>query len=410
MQKNVNHALEFSKYVKQNLIPTYNGVVSSDFIDFVYQSDLDNFIQHFELDKFFPEQSNDMQFMSSLRKEATVAIVSQIADINKDFFSYSIIGNNNILNLRTIIECLGFELILKTDFQLKDTLSEEDFQQLVNSRTHSNSIIEKANDGYLETSNENVFYFYNKENGFLWSVETRRGYFVVSSVLYGNIRDCLSRKDIKNKFQNASRLPYSDVYGFSMDMTHLPINQYEQIITNTEAVPEWLIIPHISFEDETNEDHLLLPNLDLIDDKVRFNLFGHIIENHNREELPKSDIHNIDSQLLNIPTETLKRELFMVDFLFDEVLNLHIYYTYFKNKGLKMSKAEVNHFVYNFFNNKSFSIKKIKDSDFVDFLSLFEAKDINIILLKESMLAEGFGISENIVEYIKLKAHSKTQH
>lgn len=113
MQEELKQIIEFSKYAKKHLIPLDNGIVSSDFINFIYNSNLDDFIEQFELYRFFADQVDDKEFMSEVRKEAMTAILSQVAEINNDFFSYSILGNNNIIQLRKIIESLGFELVLK---------------------------------------------------------------------------------------------------------------------------------------------------------------------------------------------------------------------------------------------------------------------------------------------------------
>lgn len=409
MEEDIDHIIKFSKYAKENLIPLTNGYVSKDFIHFVYQTDLSTFIEHFQLDMFFPEQYTDEAFMSEIRKDATVAVVSQIADINNDFFNYSIIGNNNIINLRGIIEGLGFKLALSTSFELTEELNEENFQAITKSGLHSYSSFEKLdNNKYKETSKENILYFHNEQTGFLWVVETRRNYFVFSSTLYGNIRKNKSTLDLRERFTDHSSLNCSDVFGFSMNMSELPVHCYDSIIMNAESVPEWLIVPTLGFDDVYNSNLGLFHHLNDLDESVRYAMFGEIIENWNIKRINKSNCHSISKELLSEDREMLKKELFTVAFLFNAWKNPSIFYEYFEAKGFNMTKKEINHFIYEFFSVETMMFKKLKSSEIVNVIDYFKPQTLKLIKTKDEQRL--YKIDESIEAYLHIKSGGAILH
>lgn len=410
MQEELKQIIEFSKYAKKHLIPLDNGIVSSDFINFIYNSNLDDFIEQFELYRFFADQVDDKEFMSEVRKEAMTAILSQVAVINNDFFSYSILGNNNIIQLRKIIESLGFELVLKKSYETKERVPLDYVNYVRKNNVHCYSIIEKDNEDYFERLKEDVYYFHNKQNGLLWQVETKRNYFVMSSMLYGNFRERPFSKDMKDQCYETTRLVYSDVYGFSYDMTHLPAYHYEQLSINLEFLPHWLIVPTLEFIDDCDSLFGLLNNASDVEPRSFSMMFDYFIDNLKKEQFRVSSLHNINPELFKINQRKLTKELFLIDFMFDAFVHPTIFYKYFERKGICMTKDEVNHFVYHFFNDKTLSIRKIKEKEFVDFVNLFDANELKLILPKEKMLIDSFGVEPTVMEYIKMKTMNIKLH
>lgn len=400
----VNSLINYGKDMEKNVIPVNShGFVPNAFIDFYLKCSLEEFIYSFKLDMYFPDHLEDTEEMKRIRQEATTAINSIIAKKNNDFFSYSILtGHNNIVSLNKLIKNLGFELIRKELIEFVNDVSLDEIHENVQSTLPMYKHFIQNHDingkiGFSEISKEHEYFYYNKENGFLWIVTTDHDYFVYRSEFFANVR--YRENGNVFQFEDAFLLPHSDIYAVSIDMSRLPIYTYESILSSFIPVKDWLIVPPI--DDPEIKTLKRIVDYNSIEKQQ---MFDSIIERNQTSEYIVNN-HNINKfkDFLN-SNASLKKEIYLTEIFFDCYSNPSWRMNYFNKKGIDKDELflqGLNHVALYRTTNR---LKDISNKEILEYLNIFGKREFLHITEKRDDLAKTYNISEDILDFIEFKA------
>lgn len=388
--------------LKEKYIPKNGKIVPKEFIDFVLNSNDVDFFQYFD---FVNVQIPNL-FL--IREELKKSLFSEIAIINQDFYNESIYNKeSSFIYLKNIIESLGFESI----HQIKDN---QTIFPRINNLEEVISFIEKSQfhkTTIKEPNDEHPFYsidyeiktymYYNSDNGFLWNVSTD-GKNIIKSDIFGNVS---KRDSFFNNFTNIQlhKLLYGDIYSFHMDMTTLPIHNYENILMYFKPVKEWFVFPNelfIRYYYEIQNIETLKNILDnqyknVFDPIFNYNCQGLFLENNlfaksqkfkdfDFEERGISDIINLTDYLCfgSICFDAFKDNLSKHLDITDKDLILLINY-YFKNEERKKLSSYSENEIYNFVKSLKRKYIKLILKNKNDFINIYNLKKETFYLIEE---------------------------
>lgn len=370
---NINEdILNFGKHLKTNYIPTKNNHVPSSFISFIFESSDDIFFDFFNLNKV--EDNNE--FNKKIRSSVMKSLLTEISIINNDYY-YNSFETNNTKDIYKLTYSLGFSLISKN-------ISEKEFL--------SDKTI--------------VSVFQNKEHGLLWEIESSNN-TVSSSIIYGNLSKKIRQPDLL--FMKTTRLLYSDIYGFSLDMKTLPVYQFELLLSFFTLIPKWIILPNINFKESVMFHKI---------EHETFSIPKKIIETIT-ENFEDDFFNNEPSFLLlnKLKTEypSVVLDFFLIDLIFDGYTNAELFFKYIRqiDEDTEWDLSSISSCAYTYF--KYFDINQIKnehknDQKIIEFLEKFKRKELISLYNKKDIFINTFKLSNIVLSYLEMRVNKSTVH
>ncbi len=402
--------VKFGAHLKENYIPIENNYVPNDFISFVLNCHNDVFFDFFNISSK-KEDINNPETRKQIRDDVTLSLFNEISTINQDFYHDSL-EQNSFIDLEEVILSLGFDKFDTYYFSFDEELEKETAFQFIDNieDTPINVHFKERKHSISAALQDRMIYYYHKEFGLLWEVQTHNDHYVSHSVVYGNIEKKSQRQGDLNHM-TSQRLSYSNIYGFFIDMKVLPLYKFDNLIIEYKFIKEWVILPYPDFKNSRFFHGLSNKYNNKI--KIPSNMIDSLVQNMGDEFFKIEDMDFIyDIFIKEYPS--VRTDFLLIDLLFDGYTNAQYFVNYINKIGSNpfWTKEKIWCCAFWYFKNiKSENVGNYKNDDvIIEFLSHFDKIYLKKLYDNQSIFVNSFRLSDIVLSYIELRLNDFQLH